>query len=223
MRNALWVGLGVSLALGLGLAASAAAEEELNDGLYLELQGGGSFFQDSDLRVSSGGVTVFDGKARFDPGWTAGGAIGVRLFHLLRLEAHGSWHMADFDQVKGSGATIDVNDAFAGAGIFLGNVYLDIPFPFPIHPYVGGGAGVGIFSADVNGSSVNVDSNDATFAWNLMGGVFVPVWRHLELDLRYRYLTADDPKVDGSLFGLDGKIEAQFETHELVGALRVVF
>jgi opacity protein-like surface antigen len=215
MRVALFVCLGLCL-------ISAPAAAELNNGLYLELQGGGSFFQDADIEVT--GIPVpFDAKAEFDNGWTAGAAIGFRIFEMLRLEGHGSWRMADFDQVSGAGASLDADDAFAGAAIFLGNAYLDIPLPLPIRPYVGAGAGVGIFSADVDGDDVDVDSDDTTFAWNVMGGAFVPILRHLELDVRYRYITADDPKVSGELFGLDGQIDAEFEAHEVVGALRVVF
>jgi opacity protein-like surface antigen len=198
-------------------AGPAAAE--LNNGLYLEVQGGASFFQDSDIHVT--GPLTLDAEASFDTGWNAGGAIGVRLFDMLRLEGHGSWRMADFDEVNG--IDLDTDDAFAGAAIFLGNAYFDIPVPLPIRPYVGAGAGVGIFSADVDGGNVDVDDDDTTFAWNAMGGVFVPILRHLELDVRYRYITADDPKVDGDLLGLDGQIEAEFEAHEVVGALRVVF
>ena len=212
------------VSLAVVLAAAPAAADPLNDGIYLELQGGGSWFQDSDLHVESGLVSA-DGQAEFDPGWNAGGAIGFRIFQMLRLEAHGSWRMADFDEVHLDGSTVNTDDAFAGAAAFLGNVYFDIPVPLPIRPYVGGGAGVAIFSADVDGNEVDVDDDDTQFAWNVMGGVFVPIFRHLELDVRYRYITADDPEVDADLLGLDvdGTVKAEFEAHEVVGALRVVF
>ena len=202
-------------------AAPAAAE--LNNGLYLELQGGASFFEDADIRVTDI-PAPFDATAEFDSGWNAGGAIGFRIFDMLRLEGHGSWRMADIEELTGAGVPVDADDAFAGAAIFLGNAYFDIPIPLPIKPYVGAGAGVGIFSAEVDdGGGVDVDDDDTTFAWNVMGGVFVPILRHLELDVRYRYIAADDPEVDGSLLGLDGTIEAEFEAHEVVGALRVEF
>ena len=209
------------VSLAVVLAAAPAAAEPLNDGIYLELQGGGSWFQDADLHLGPA-----DGEAEFDPGWNAGGAIGFRIFQLLRLEAHGSWRMADFDQVSIDGlGTVDADDAFAGAAMFLGNAYLDIPVPLPIKPYVGGGMGVGIFSADTDNGDVDIDGEDTQFAWNVMGGVFVPIFRHLELDVRYRYITADDPEVDADLLGLDvdGTVKAEFEAHEVVGALRVVF
>jgi opacity protein-like surface antigen len=215
--------------LALGLAAEAAAQQpadRLNNGVYLELQGGGSFFQDADLNIDSTDVTG-DGHAEFDTGWTAGGALGFRIFQMLRFEAHGSWRMADIDELRIEGASLgDTGDAFAGAAAFLGNAYFDIPLPIPlIHPYVGGGAGVAIFSADVDGNDVDVDDDDLTFAWNAMGGFFVPIFRHLELDVRYRYLTADDPEIDADLLDLgeEGKVEAEFEAHEVVGALRIVF
>jgi opacity protein-like surface antigen len=219
-----------TIALSLGLALESAAQpaqqpaDKLNNGLYLELQGGGSWFQDADLRADAEAITG-NGEAQFDTGWNAGGAIGFRAFSMLRLEAHGSWRMADIDELSVEGTPVDVDDAFAGAAAFLGNAYFDIPLPIPlIHPYVGGGAGVAIFSADTDGNSVDLDSDDLQFAWNAMGGVFVPVFRHLELDVRYRYITSDDPEVDADFFGLgDGSVKAEFEAHEVVGALRVVF
>jgi opacity protein-like surface antigen len=220
-----WI-VGLSLGLALESVAQPAQQpaDKLNNGLYLELQGGGSFFQDADLHADTG-VETGSGEAQFDTGWTAGGAIGFRAFSMLRLEAHGSWRMADFDELRVEGLTLDADDAFAGAATFLGNAYFDIPLPIPlIHPYVGGGAGVAIFTADVDDNSVDVDDDDLQFAWNAMGGVFIPIFRHLELDVRYRYITSEDPEIDAEFFGLDdGTVKAEFESHEVVGALRVVF
>lgn len=212
MRPALYV------CLALALAAGPAAAE-LNDGLYLELQGGGSFWEDADISVSG----IGSGRVEFDDGWNAGGALGFRIFEMLRLEAHASFRKADLDTVNVGPVSLS-GDGFAGAAAFLGNAYFDIPFPLPIKPYVGGGAGVALFSADVDGNEVDVDDEDTKFAWNLMGGVFVPLFRHFELDLRYRYITSDDPKVDAEFLGLgEGTAKAEFEAHEVVGALRIVF
>ena len=202
-------------------AAPALADEAngVNNGVYLELQGGGSFWDDANVSVSG----VGSGKVDFDTGWTAGGAIGVRAFDWLRVEAHGSFHRADLDSVKVGSLHVS-GEGWAGAATFLGNVYLDLPVPFPIKPYIGGGAGVALFKADTSGNSVSIDDTDKKFAWNAMGGVFWPVFRHLEVDLRYRYVTSDDPKVDADIFGLgNGKVRAEFAAHEVVGALRVVF
>lgn len=216
MRHALFVCLGVVLGLGL---ASRPAAADLNNGVYLELQGGASFWEDADLSVTGLG----SGRAEFDDGWIGGGAIGFRIFEMLRLEGHASFRKADFDSVHFAGVDLG-GDGFAGAAAFLGNAYFDIPFPLPIKPYVGGGMGVAIFSADVSGNTVDVDDEDTKFAWNVMGGFFVPVFRHLELDARYRYITSDDPKVDAEFLGLGtGTARAEFEAHEIVGALRVVF
>jgi opacity protein-like surface antigen len=206
-----------ALATSLVLVSGSAAA---NDGIYLELQGGASFLQEADLSVDGFG----GGSVDFDTGWNAGGAIGFRVFEMLRLEAHGSYRQADLDRAELGGMSVDVNDGFAGAAAFLGNVYFDVPLPLPVKPYVGAGAGVAIFSADVNGNAVDVDNDDTKFAWNVMGGFFVPVFKHLELDARYRYITSDDPEVDADFLGLgSGTIKTQFEAHEVIGALRVVF
>jgi opacity protein-like surface antigen len=206
----------------LGLVACAAlapAAARANDGLYLELQGGGSFWQDADVSVDG----VGSGTAEFEDGWNAGAALGFRIFEMLRLEAHASYRQADLDRVDVGPLSVS-GEGFAGAAAVLGNAYFDIPVPLPIKPYVGGGAGVAIFWADVDGNSIDVDDDDTEFAWNVMGGVFIPVLRHLELDVRYRYLRSDDPEVDADFLGLgEGTARAEFEVHEVVGALRVVF
>ena len=203
--------------LGLGLTSGPAAAE-MNNGVYIELQGGGSFWDDANVSVTG----LASGEAKFDTGWTAGGALGFRAFDMFRLEAHASFRRADIDTVSAGG--IETADGWAGTAAFLGNAYFDIPIPFPVKPYVGGGAGMAIFSADVDGSAVDVDDDDTEFAWNVMGGLLWPVWRHLELDARYRYITSDDPSIDADLLGLGtGQVKAEFSAHEVVGALRVVF
>jgi len=219
MRHAREVSLGSALVLGFGscLAAWPAAA---NNGLYLELQGGASFIQDADFSLDG----VGSGSADFDTGFNAGGAIGFRVLEMLRLEAHASYRQADLDRAEINGTSLDVDDGFAGGAAFLGNAYFDIPLPLPIKPYVGAGLGVAIFSADVDGNSVDLDDDDTNFAWNVMGGFYIPIFRHLELDARYRYITSDDPEVDADFLGLgSGTIETEFEAHEVVGALRVVF
>jgi opacity protein-like surface antigen len=206
----------------LALASSTAlapATALANDGLYLELQGGGSFWQDADVSVTGVGT----GSVEFEDGWNAGAALGFRIFEMLRLEAHGSYRQADLDRVEVGPLSVS-GEGFAGAAAVLGNAYFDIPLPLPIKPYVGCGAGVAIFWADVDGNSIDVDDEDTEFAWNVMGGVFIPVLRHLEIDVRYRYLESDDPEVDADFLGLGaGTAKAEFEVHEVVGALRVVF
>jgi len=211
VRSVLLVGLGLGL-------ASVPAAAEMNNGVYIELQGGGSFWDDANVSVTGLG----SGEAKFDTGWTAGAALGFRAFDMFRLEGHASFRRADIDTVSVGG--IETADGWAGTAAFLGNAYFDIPIPFPVKPYVGGGAGMAIFSADVDGNAVDVDDDDTEFAWNVMGGLLWPVWRHLELDARYRYITSDDPSIDADLLGLGtGQVKAEFSAHEVVGALRIVF
>ena len=218
MRRAACVCLG--LALCVGVASGRAAAGGLENGVYLELEGGGSFWDDANVSVSG----IGSGKVKFEAGWTAGGAIGFRAFDMLRLEAHGSFRRADLDSVHAGSISVS-GQGWAGSAAFLGNAFLDVPIPFfPVHPYVGGGAGVAIFSADTNGNSIHVNGDDTKFAWNAIGGILWPVFSHLELDAHYRYIKSDDPTVDAEVFGLgDGKVKAEFSAHEVVGALRVVF
>jgi opacity protein-like surface antigen len=217
-----------AVCLALGLASTPALA---NDGFYIEFQGGGSFLQDSDIQVRNAGLSR-TGRVDYDTGWNVGTAVGYRMRDMLRVEAHASWRMADLNAVRLEGADLDLDGAFLGAAMFLGNAYFDIPVgKIPVKPYVGAGAGVGIFSADTSGTKFfgrrffDSGGDDAQFAWNVMGGFFVPLFTHLELDARYRYITANDPKMDVDMFGLnlDGSIQSEFEAHEVVGALRVVF
>jgi opacity protein-like surface antigen len=220
----------LALGLAFGLAERSNAQEpppeRLSNGPYLELQGGWSVFPSSHLEIESAAVTG-DGRADYDSSGTYGGALGFRVFHLLRLEAHASYRSMGLSQVRAAGFDIGHHDGHADAATFLGNAYLDFPVvlgPFPlIAPFVGGGAGVAIYSVRIDDNQLDVDGDDTVLAWNVMGGVLVPVGRHLELDVRYRYLAGDDAEVDADVLGTDGNVEAGFEAHETVVALRVVF
>ena len=225
----------VALALAAGVPQRSAAQDaqepsdvRLNNGPYLELQGGWSHFPDPHLEIESTPVTG-DGRAEYLLGGTVGGAVGFRIFDMLRLEGHGSYRSANLDEVRAAGIEVGHGDGYASAFTFLGNAYLELPIRIGapislIAPYVGGGAGVAIYSAEIDDNNLDVEDDDTGFAWNVMGGILVPVSRNLEFDIRYRYITADDPKLDADLLGsADGTLETEFEAHEPVIALRVVF
>jgi opacity protein-like surface antigen len=197
--------------LGLFVCAGAASAE----GLYAELQFGSSSYQDGDF--SAGGQT---GQADYHPGFNAGGAVGARLKgELLRLEGAVSYRQSELNEIEGGGVS---GAPDLGAVALLGNAYLDVPVPFAVKPYVGGGLGVAIFMLDDLGAT-QVDSPDARIAGNLMAGVFWPFAHNLELDLRYRWLASDDAQFETSFGPSNDHVEIEFRAHEVVAALRVLF
>jgi opacity protein-like surface antigen len=222
----------VALGFAAGLAQPSSAQDppegRLNDGPYLELQGGWSIFADPHLEIESPAVTG-DGRAEYLMGGTVGAAAGVRIFDMLRLEGCASYRSANLDEVRAAGIEVGHGDGYASAYTFLGNAYLDIPIPVPwITPYVGGGAGVAIFTAQIDDNNLDIDDDqyDTGFAWNAMAGVLIPIlrMRNLEFDVRYRYVTAPNLRLDAELLGsADGTVDTELEAHETVIALRVLF
>lgn len=205
MRSALLACLGVFVCAG-----AAAA-----DGLYAEFQFGSSSYQDGDLSLFGG-----TGEAEYHPGINVGGAVGTRMLDgKLRLEGALSYRTAELDEVESTSVS---GSPDLGVVALLGNAYFDIPVPWRVKPYVGGGLGVAIFMLDDLGAT-QIENPDAQIAGNLMAGAFYPLGKRFELDLRYRWLASADADFEAQLGSSHDHAELEFRAHEVVGTVRVLF
>lgn len=129
-------------------------------------------------------------------GWSAGASVGMRVLGWARVEAELSHQEFGTDRVSDvAGGVVlssarDTNGHHVAATYLLGNVWADIPTPYSITPYFGGGAGAAW--ANLNGTwptpggETKVNGNVA-FAWQLGGGFqydFAPRWG---FDAGYRF------------------------------------
>ena len=201
-------------------ASIGAVESQADEGVYIEFSPGLSILADSD--ISGGGLS---GKAKFDPGFVIGGAIGLGFDNGFRVEGNVSYREADVDKLT-SGAI-----SLPGAGdvsmtAIMANVYYDFDLGTPFTPYLGAGLGVGIADVDSDGAenALIVNDNSAEFAWNIMLGGTLSATDNVDLSLGYRYLGITDPKLDATIVGVgSGTIEAEIEVHEIVLGIRYNF
>jgi opacity protein-like surface antigen len=183
------------------------AGAEGND-MYVELQAGPTFPEDSDL--SQGGQS---GELTYDTGFNVGGAAGIRFLDVGRAEVALSYRQADTDRLKQFGSTPVSGDV----GLFtsMANGYIDIPINLPVTPYVGGGIGVGVVMADFRANGNKVDDDDTQFAYNLMGGLIYQLQEDVAVRVGYRYLATTDAEIQG--------VDTEVHLHEMVFGVRYEF
>jgi opacity protein-like surface antigen len=209
------------LALAMSLAAAFAANAQpvydtsssyglsnagVPPGPYLKLGGGYSMGAGS----------------RFDNSYVAGAGVGYRFFPFFRsditFDYRGDFHDKDFGNARFKNWSAMLN----------GYVDFNLPFIRPLIPYVG--AGVGIAQNKVNGTTVTVTggtvnsitgSNKDQFAWQAMAGGSFYFSPALALDVGYRYFHGG--KAEGGVVTGFPSRTGDFDTHEIVGALRFGF
>ncbi len=173
-------------------ANSRAADRPI---FYLEATGGYNLVHDQDLvndRFLFDVVTV--AEARYDPGYVLGGAIGMRLGRIVRMEIEGAYSQNDFDE-------IDWSDPFFKTGNFktsgrisvlsvMFNTFADIPTGTRFTPFVG--AGIGLLRvklddvADADGPLFDDELNGIGLQFGT--GLGFAVTDALTLSLQYRFL-----------------------------------
>jgi len=169
-----------------------------------------------------GGGYSMGASSRFDDSWVAGAGLGYRFFPFFRsditFDYRGDFHDKDFGNAKFRNWSA------------MANGYFDFNLPFlrPLIPYIGGG--VGIAQNKVNGTTVTVTggtvnsitgSTKNQFAWQAMAGGSFYFSPTLALDVGYRYFHGGKAE-SGAVTGFPSRT-GDFDTHEIIGALRFGF
>ena len=169
-----------------------------------------------------GGGYSMGAGSRFDNSYVAGAGLGYRFFPFFRsditFDYRGDFHDKDF------------GNAHFRNWSAMANGYFDFNLPFirPLIPYIG--AGVGIAQNKVNGTTVTVTggqvnsitgSSKDQFAWQAMAGGSFYFSPTLALDVGYRYFHGGKAE-GGAVTGFPSRT-GDFDTHEIVGALRFGF
>jgi opacity protein-like surface antigen len=216
--------LGLALAVSVAAAAAANAQPSppypvydtsssyglsnagVPPGPYLKLGGGYSM-----------GAT-----SRFDNGYVAGAGLGFRFFPFFRSDITFDYR-GDFKD-RAFGDTRFRNWSAMANGYFDFN----LPFIRPLIPYIG--AGVGIAQNKVSGTTVTVTggtvnsitgSSKDQFAWQAMAGASYYFSPTIALDVGYRYFHGGKAE-SGTVTGFPTST-GDFDTHEVIGALRFGF
>jgi opacity protein-like surface antigen len=120
-----------------------------------------------------------NGEVEFDTGYGGGLAIGYD-FGPARLEVEGSYRNSN----------AEAGDADLKIKAVLVNAYADFSTGGLATPYLG--AGIGYAKVDVEGE------DDEVFAGQLAAGILFGLSPAVAIDLGYRFMMTDDPKLDGA-------------------------
>lgn len=137
---------------------------------------------------------VYNDRISFEPGVNGGGVMGFD-YGGVRFEGEVSYKDFKFDSVTDdTGARYKIVDGGVDTTAFMANVFIDLHNQSPVTPYFGGGVGFAAlhlndtFGYDSNGVELSYFSDDdVVFAYQVGGGLELPLNRQLSLDLAYRY------------------------------------
>ncbi len=197
----------LALAGGTFCAGSAAAQQ-----FYIGLHGGLNLVHNQFVLDEVEQVAVWPvAEARFEPGYTFGGVVGLQAVSFLRLELEATYRKNGFDEIKWSDSDFKQGlfetDGDVTSVMVIGNVLFDLPTDGPLVPSLGLGLGVAAVSFD----GVK-DRDGRLFDERLIGPAFQTnvglgyrVNDHLTMSLQYRYtsvwlfefMTPEQPALGG--------------------------
>lgn len=179
-----------------------------------------SGFIGASMPLDTDASGAFNDEIRFDPGFNAGGTIGMD-FGAVRFEGEISYKEGEVDTIYNK----DTNTTFTGiegsveATAFMANVFIDLHSPGPITPYVGGGVGFAALhltdTYDRQGTLFYISDDEVAFAYQVGAGLEVALNRQVSLDLGYRFFgTSEASFADTDL---------EFRSHNATVGFRLKF
>lgn len=204
-----------AFAAPMAMAVPAAGQDTLDEGWYIQGQGGLNVLRDMKLD----GGAAFDNRADMKRGFAGMIGIGYDFLDLWRAELEYGYRRNNVDSISGAANSTGKSKAHS----LMANLFADIDIgDSPVTPFVGLGVGAARVSVDgfspVGGSRIN--DRDTSIAGQLMAGLNVDVAPDLALTGRYTFLYA--PNVDvrtDSGVGVDSK----YRSHAFTIGLRYTF
>jgi len=225
---------------GLLMAGAAAiiiiAAPAQADGPYIGIEGGVSFKDKVKVDVDN---PPADGT--YEPAAVARTKMGIDTdiilgydFGPFRLEAEGGYKRNKYRDLTVLQSTFLPGGVTVPAGTVVENErnleiwsgmvngLIEIGKDDGFQIYGGGGAGIARFElpVEVAGVGTVINDHDTDFAWQLIGGVRMPVTRNLDLGVKYRYFVIDDFNVN-STNGAD--LRANYRAHSVLASLTYNF
>lgn len=205
------------------LLPSGALAQNLAEGFYVEGRGGVNFVQEIDVHEDPAGFVTAGGDIDIDldTGWLANGAIGYASQTGWRIELEGGYRENELDDIELSGIGPTVNTDLDGdAKVLTGmlNAYFDFdPSLYGLgNWFVVPFAGVGVGAVQVKFSDgTGSDEKDLAFAYQVIGGLSLPVGDNITLSVSYAYLDSSELDYDG--------FELDYTAHSVMGGLRFTF
>jgi opacity protein-like surface antigen len=225
----------------LGLAACVAPSTghavDLALDPYVEYNAGLTLMRNQNLtRANPPGLS---GRVESKPGFNVGGAIGTKFLQHFRTEINVGYRQNDVDKIAIQAGANDGDGTFSMLHV-LTNAYAEYDFNVGVIPYFGLGIGYGLIALDANNetNTLQIDSDDNAFIWNVMVGGSIPLHnpRNPErpttvFNFGYRYLQSEDLNFRARLNTIPSgptgpiarQVDSEYDAHELVFGLRLFF
>jgi opacity protein-like surface antigen len=216
---------------------------------YVSLFGGGSFLSKPNFNGANKTHSTYFFQSTqsvdtsFKTGYVLGGAFGVDWGNIrtelelgyrhskssktARLKTSYAYNYTTFADPQAFSTS---RDEVVSAGLnlsswsLMANAWYDFHdvLPFGLTPYAGGGLGFAQVKLSGMLDGIKLHEKDATvFAWQLGGGVSLPISDGMKLFADYRYFAADSVplKIQPGFHG--GSVNADYDSHSVLLGLRV--
>ena len=216
------------LFVAAALASCAMAGPAFADdtGPYITVEGGGVKQERANV-YAPGSLDYTD---RFSTGWEAGSAVGYDFGHF-RLEAEGFFNRSTLHEQDryfgGDAGTVVTTNGNGLAGrtqtyAAMGNALLGLGHWGGLKLYVGGGAGYARTRLEEHSQyGDQIYARADGFAWQGLAGLTVPLGRHIDLGVRYRYFNPTGANHFVSEEGADRT--AKLRSHSVLATLTYNF
>jgi len=177
------------------------------------------FFDNDFGPVPAGGNVI----SKFDDGYGAGVALGMKLPNQFRVEGEAFWQENDIESGRLGPVQLSALGGLNGdVGVWgaMINGYYDF-LEGPLVPFVGLGVGYAQVDAKVNLGNISViDDDDTVLAYQAILGVSYDFMPNLAGVLAYRYMALDDPQFQDQA---GGKVDMEYDTQIVDLGLRYSF
>ena len=217
------------LAIAVALASTALATPAVaRDGVYVGLEGGVMWVEDSPFNVTNGLTNpsyTTDHKTGYDVDAIAGYDFGA-----VRVEAELGYKRAGIDTID-TITTLYPASGHASALSLMANVLFDFGDEDGLSGYAGGGVGMArakyAFNAPLLApfvGTVNFSDSDSRFAWQGIIGARYAITPNFDLGLKYRLfnvsrLRFSDNFPTSTTASVPGTVNARFRSHSLLASL----
>ena len=220
--TALRIGL-FALGLAAGLAPSAGYAVDLGLDPYIEYNAGLTIMRNQNLtRANPPGLS---GSVQSEEGFNVGGAIGTRFLEHFRTEINVGYRQNKTNRIAIQPGNNDGKGKLSMIHV-LANAYAEYDFDIGVIPYFGLGAGFGLVQLDSRNKpeTLQIDSDDNAFLWNVMVGASVPFSDVTSFSLGYRYLMTEDLNFRARITGIGTRqVDSEYDAHEIVFGIRYSF
>ncbi|MEM6780456.1 MAG: porin family protein [Pseudomonadota bacterium] len=164
--------------------------------LYLSAYLGLNTIEDQDY--SNSAVPV-NGEIESDSAVSFAGALGFRLNRSIRVEAEVGYSSSDLSSINTNAGSGPLNGDMEALTFMLSG-YSDFDLDWPVVPYIGAGAGFGLFDSNIrdggSGFTQNSSGDDWSFIYQVGGGLKYHMSEDMSLSGGYRYIGASDIEFD---------------------------